>query len=124
MGLGDGDCMIYIVLQLLCSSRVFIFLLESLSFSSLMVQVVCFSFPSESFFWRVSDQWICMYAFFVLFHHLHRKKSNKSAFFISQHTRQNSSPLLTQLGFDHHKYVQTRRIIETGTNPGGYQGTS
>jgi hypothetical protein len=67
MGLGDGDCMIYIVLQLLCSPRVFIFLLESLSFSSSMVQVVCFFFPIESFFWRVSDQWICMYAFFVLF---------------------------------------------------------
>jgi len=64
MGLGDGDCMIYIVLQLLCSPRVFIFLLESLSFSSSMVQVVCFFFPSESFFWRVSDQWFCIYAYF------------------------------------------------------------
>lgn len=42
MGLGDGDCMIYIVLQLLCSPRAFIFLLESLSFSSSMVQVACF----------------------------------------------------------------------------------
>jgi hypothetical protein len=32
MGLGDGDCMTHSVLQLLCSPRVFIFLLESVFF--------------------------------------------------------------------------------------------